>query len=340
MKSFDFYLSEKDQGVPDSYISLTDFFMNPEYALPGYSKEEWALGFKTFDEMRKKTFRNAKRLFLKTAANSFASFWNGNIDALNESQINEFSKLSSFRDLCGFMIAFETIKTSVINKRNNRYISFGISKSNYNIYKYTLELSIKRGEVATKFNLSDSHKRRLNDLYMAPKVAIYFDGEKRRDQYSVTVDKIDLYHQFEFWCRTNGKTRKQGIYEAIQVLLKQCPLGPNKGENSNVSVDEISSLTYVINSRETGKQSASINIPASIYDDANKIIRRYNNDPQNVTKDKLNFSMYVAQAVAAFNKRVPLKYSDPIAYQNYLEIKEAEQYNNKILGKEVNEDAE
>ena len=340
MKTFKFYLSERDQDVPESYIPLTDFFLNSDYALPGYSKEEWAIGFKALDEMRKKTFRNAKRIFFKTGAKSFSSFWNGNIDALNESKTNEFCKLSSFIYLSGFMIAFEVIKKSQPNQKNNRYISFGISKSNYNIYKYTLELAIKRGETVTKFNLSDPHKRRSNDLYMLPKMTFGFDGEKRKDQYTVTVDKIDLYHQFEFWCKINGYTKKQGIYKAIQELLKQYPLEKNENENQNVFNDEFSSLTYVINSRDSGRQNTSISIPAPIYDDANKIIRRFNNDPQNATKNKLNFSMYVAQAVAAFNKRVPLRYSDPVAYQQYLEIKETEKYNNKMIGEEVKDNVE
>lgn len=43
-------------------------------------------------------------------------------------------------------------------------------------------------------------------------------------------------------------------------------------------------------------------------------------------------SAYVTQAVSAFNKRVPLKYADPVAYQEYLAIKQAEEYNDSKRG--------
>lgn len=332
MKPFDFYLSKNDEYVPDKYIPLSDFFLNPKYALPGYSEEEWVMGFKTLNEMRKKTFSQAKKRFVTAGAKSFASFWNGNLDAINDSGINQFAKLSAFRELSSCMIAFEERIISATNKRNNRFISFGISKDNYNKYAESLRIAIMSGSIPEKVKLYDNHKRRLNDLFSAPTTHFEFDGKDRKSQHKVTVNKIDLYYEFERWCKLKGKTKKQGIYEAIQALLDQNPINSDDSQNVLTKRNEFGSLECVISSRESGEVNATVKMPASIYDGATAIIRRFNSDPANISKNRLTMSAYVSQAVAAFNKRVPLKYSDPVAYKEYIAIKESEEYNNSKRG--------
>ena len=332
MKPFDFYLSRNDEYVPDKYIPLSDFFLNPKYALPGYSEEEWVIGFKTLDEMRKKTFSQAKKRFVASGAKSFASFWNGNLDAINDAGINQFTKLSAFRELSGCMIAFEEKIISVTNRRNNRFISFGILIDNYEKYAESLRNAILNGSIPEKVNLYDPHKRRLNDLFAAPTTHFEFDGKDRKSQHKVTVNKIDLYYEFERWCKLKGKTKKQGIYEAIQALLEQNPIGSDDSQNVIAKKNEFGSLECVISSREAGEVTPSIKMPAPVYDCSAAIIRRFNSDPANISKKRLTMSAYVTQALSAFNKRVPLKYADPIAYQEYLAIKQAEEYNDSKRG--------
>lgn len=332
MKPFDFYLSNNDEYVPERYIPISDFFLNPKYALPGYSKEEWVIGFKTLDEMRKKTFNQAKKRFLDSGANSFASFWNGNLDAINDAGINQFTKLSAFRELSGCMIAFENKIKSVHKKRNNRYISFGILIDNYEKYSDSLRNAILNGSIPEKVNLYDPHKRRLNDLFSTPTTHFDFDGKDRKSQYRITVNKIDLYYKFEMWCKLKGKTKKQGIYEAIQTLLEQNPIGSDDSKNVVVKRNEFGSLECVISSRDYGEVTSSIKMPAYLYDVSNAIIRRFNSDPANISKKRLTMSAYVTQAVSAFNKHVPLKYADPVAYKEYISIKQTEEYNNSKIG--------
>lgn len=337
MKTFDFYLSRNDEYVPDKYIPLSDFFLNPKYALPGYSEEEWVMGFKTLDEMRKKTFSQAKKRFVASGAKSFASFWNGNLDAINDAEINQFTKLSAFRELSGCMIAFEEKIISVTNKRNNRFISFGILIDNYEKYAESLRNAILNGSIPEKVNLYDPHKRRLNDLFASPTTHFEFDGKDRKSQHKVTVNKIDLYYEFERWCKIKGKNKKQGLYEAMQLLIEQNPIETQDTENVFTKRNEFGSLECVISSRESGEVGTTIKMPAPVYDNAVAIIRRFNSDPINVSKNNLTMSVYASQAVAAFNKRVPLKYSDPVAYKEYLAIKQEEEYNKNKKDREVKE---
>lgn len=333
MKSFDFYLSKKDEFVPENYISLTDLLLNPDYALPGYSKEEWVIGYKALDSMRRKTFTQAKNIMNNLNLKSFSYFWNGNIDAINEKGMNEFYKLSSFRDLCSCMIAFEEKIVSQQNKRNNRFISFGISKTNYNKYYNNLKEAIEKGAIPKKIRLADSHKRRSSDFGFNPRVTVSFSGENSSIDNKIVIDKIDLYRNFEEWCKLKGKTKKQGIYEAIQCLLKQNPV-TQKEEKDIVSVkNPFSSLELGISEKKEGTSHTAIEIDSDVYEKSKGIIRRFNSDTDNISKKKLTFSTYVSQAVAAYNARVPLRYSDPIAYKEYLEIKEAEKYNQSIQKK-------
>lgn len=333
LKKFEFYISRKDEFVPDNYIPLTELLLNPEYALPGYSKEEWVMGYKALDSMRKKTFNQTKRIMDSLGIRSFSYFWNGNLDAINEKGMNEFYKLSSFRDLCSCMIAFEEKIVSQKNERNNRFISFGISKTNYNKYYNNLKKSIETGTIPKKIRLADSHKRRSSDFSFNPKVTIGFSGENSSIDNKIVIDKIDLYRQFEEWCRLKGKTKKHGIYEAIQCLLSQSPITQDEQKNILSAKNPFSSLELGISEKKEGTSHTAIEIDSDVYEKSKGIIRRFNSDTENISKKKLTFSAYVSQAVAAYNARVPLRYSDPIAYKEYLEIKEAEKYNQSIQQK-------
>lgn len=331
MKPFDFYLSKSDEYVPENYISISDLFLDAKYAFPGYTAKQWVMGSKTLDEMRKKTFSMAKKRFILSGAKSFASFWNGNLDAINDAGINQFTKLSAFSELSGCMIAFEKIVVSAINKRNNRIVSFGISKSNYDRYAGSLKIAILHGSEPKKVNLYDAHKKRLNDMFSVPVATFSFDGKDSKSQYKINVHKVDLYYKFERWCKLQGKTKKQGIYEAMELLLEQVPVEPSDSQSVFVKKNEFGSMECIINSRESGNVNMTVKIPASIYDGITSIIRRFNSDPENLSKPQLTVSSYVSQAVAAFNKRVPLKYSDPNAYKEYVAIKETEEYNNSKI---------
>lgn len=337
MKSFDFYLSKKDEFVPENYISLTELLLNPDYALPGYSKEEWVIGYKALDSMRRKTFTQAKNIMNNLNLKSFSYFWNGNLDAINERGFNEFYKLSSLRDLCSCMIAFEEKIVSQQNKRNNRYISFGISKSNYNKYYDNLKKSIELGTIPKKIRLSDSHKKRSSDLLFAPTISINLSGKNASNENKIVINKIGLYYQFEEWCKLKGKTKKQGIYEAMQCLLNQNPISKEESNNIVEVKNPFSSLEYGVLEKKEGTSRTSIDIDSDVYEKSKGIIRRFNSDPGNISKKKLTFSTYVSQAVAAYNARVPLRYSDPIAYREYQEIKEAERYNESISKKGANQ---
>ena len=329
MKKNRFYLSERDQGVPEKYIPLTDFLSNPQYALPGYSKEEWAIGYKSLDAMRNKTFSQAKKRFELVSSNNFASFWNGNLDAINEAGINEFTKLPSMRVLGGVMIAFET-KSDNPRRKNSRYISFGISKFNYEKYVKKIKDSISEGRVVESVVLRDSHKQRSSDMFNFSLVKIEIDNPSRNTKQIVSIHKTDLYLEFEKWCKIKGKTKKQGIYEALQYLLAQNPIEPKEMEKLISKKNIFGGYEVIIDTKNEEKTTCSVSMPTFLYDTIKAIIRRFNSDPENISKKNLTVSTLVAQALSHYIKYIPLKYVDPIAYKEYIKIKAVEEYNEKM----------
>ena len=58
-----------------------------------------------------------------------------------------------------------------------------------------------------------------------------------------------------------------------------------------------------------------------------QIVKRFNFDPDNITKPKLNIHNYISQAIVRQNKSISKKYSDPEAYKEYIQLKEIEKYN-------------
>lgn len=317
------FLTSKDEYVPEGYIGIYSIFSEPKYALPGYSQEEWCLGYKTLDEMRTKTYKDVRKRFDLSGAYNFDKFWNGNLDAINDIGLNRFVKLPCFSELATAMICFETQK-ELNNGRKRKYISFGIKRDIYARYYRSLSDALKTGELPKKVNLYDRKKRHTGELFNTPTAQINFDGNV------VSLSKNELFLMFEQWCKIKRKKKKQALYEAMELLMKKDPVdGLDDVKLFERDID-IRNREVVLNLAKDEENTYMIKVPEQISKDMQAIISRYNQDPENCAKEKLTTSTYAAQAIAAYNKRIPLKYLDPIAYREYLEIKEAQRYNENI----------
>lgn len=333
-------LSTKDQYVPENYIGITDLFLNPKYALPGYSSEQWCLGYKILDEYRTKTFREIKKRFQISGARSFAKYWNGNLDAINSMGLNEFAKLSCFSELATAMICFEEVVKNKNNDNRRRFVSFGIRKDIYEGYAESLREALETGQMPNKVNLFDNRKKRLNDLFMAPLTSITFKDAQGHN-HAIQINKNEIFYKFERWCKIKGIQKKQGIYDAMVLMMEQNPVDGLEDVKAFTKDSGINSREVVLSTCEKSGCFIQIKFPESITNQMRSIIRRFNSDPENKVKNKqLTTNTYITNAIAAYNKRMPLKYSDPIAYKEYLEIKKDAEYNNIISGKEVKDIAE
>lgn len=324
------YLSGKDEFVPEKYIPLTEIFSDGSYALPGNDPDRWCLGSVTLDNMRRATFREVKRRYELSGANTFASFWNGNLDAINQMGLNQFSKLSSFKDLAGSIICFDHIVLNSKKTHKINYVSFGIKKEIYERYYMELKHSISEGRLMKDVNTYDPKKRRLNDTFQTQKTTIRFDSLDPKRPYLVAVAKNELFLRFEKWCNLNRIKKSDAIYEAIKLIMEQNPIEELEPLESFKIKSGITTNQVVFLGEKSQNKKFLSEIPTNIYNDMCGIIRRFNLDPVNADKKRLSISTYVAQAVLAFNKSVPLKYINPELYDEYKKVKESEKYNEKF----------
>lgn len=326
------FLSEKDEYVPDEYIGIYEIFSNPKCALPTHTPEKWCLGKTKLKELRGKTFKSVRSRFLESKASDFSRYWNSNLDAINNLGINEFFKISCFTELAQAMICF---KTSIKNKTNGKkrvIISFGIKKSIYRSYYDSLEKSLETGEIPEKVNLYDRHKRRVVDIDKLPRTMIRFESEVPNQYKWVEIYKNEIFTMFEQWCKLKKKTKKQGLYEAMALLMKSQPIKEMESDLEVYSNQiDIHTTDFVQENSGSGDMLLKATVPKKIVSLSHEIITRYNSDPNNKAKTLLTTDLYVAQAINEFNKNIPLKYSDPIAYEEYLNIKKTQTYNENML---------
>lgn len=329
-KKIPVFLSNKDEYVSDNYIGIYELATNGDYALAGYSKEQWCLGYKAVDELRRKTFIEARKRFELSGASSFNSYWNGNLDAINELGINQFVKLPAFFDLCQAMICFETTIQNKTNSNKRKYVSFGISKDIFKRYSESLRIAFETGSAVQPVSLYDKHKKRFNKLFEMPRTALKFEGQKAGEYRWVEIHKNEIFLMFEQWCRLKKKTKKQALYEAMALIMKTDPANGLDDIKAFTRKIDVNSNEVVLTGEINGCKTIKVELPIEVSNKVDDIVRRYNSDPENSGKPNLTASVYAAQAINSFNNKISLKYSDPVAYKEYLAIKEIENYNKNI----------
>lgn len=315
-KPLNIYLSNKDEDVPSDYVGIYEIFSNPQYTLPGYSPDEWMLGFKRLDTMRVNTFRNVKKRYLEDKANGFAAYWNSNLDAINGMRLNEFHELSAFTDLASIMICFEVVRVNRKAGSKSKWVSFGVRKDQYKKYSDGLRNALNSGEMVKPIKLSDRKKRKRGTLKFA---AFYIDSNKPGIKRQVMIPKNEVYDRFVQWCEAKGMTKRDGFYKAMICLMDSEPVA------SDSAPMQTSDLKYfkehmAVTPDDKNPREYRFRMRSDVMDYADEIIYRFNNDPDNIGRRKLDRNLYVAQAVLAYNQKMPLKYSDPVGYEEYLKM--------------------
>lgn len=334
MAKIPFFLSKKDETVPDDYVGIYTIFSDARYALPGFPKESWCLKENVLSQLRTQTYKEVRKRFDASNIVSFASFWNGNLDAINQMGLNAFCNLECFYELSDAMICFEKIDRIGQFKTKGKLISFGIKKDIYKRYYMSLKKAVETGTIPEKVSLHDSKKRNRCDLMATAKATFNFPKDANGNSVVMPVTKNEVYLMFEEWCKIKNKKPSVAIYEAMQLLVKQYPVETEKKKLSDYSISNGLNENETIYLRENvGNQFVSLRLPESTYKTVCSIVRRYNKDPENITKEPLTIQNFIIQAVIAFIKKMPLRYSDPVAYEQYLSLKQKKEYNEQDFNK-------
>lgn len=330
------FLSEKDEYVPDDFVSITEIFTNPKCRLPGYTAEEWCIGHKKLKEMRDKTFYAVRKRFYESGAAQYDRYWNSNLDAINHLGLNEFAKLGCFIELAEVMICFQvSIETKYMKGSKRKYICWGIRKRLYKQYYNNLKDALENGTETPKIKLYDakkSNRGKLESVNLPRTKAIFGwpDGTTRK----IAFEENDIYYTFLQWCKFKGVERKRALYNAMIVLMRDYPvkeLENLKIEKRKTDIEMVHEIS--IQNNKVGCKTFSMPMPEELSKQLDNIVERYNNDPNNLGKQKLYKKALVAQAIQFYVKHLPLKYTNPLMLEEYKKIKDTEAYNKKIIEK-------
>lgn len=331
MPEYRFGLTMRDENVPEGYIPIYNLFTEKKYALPG-CEEFWCIGEERLKRMRFDAYHEVKKRFELCKAVNYAKFWNGNLDAINDLGINPFGNLLHFKELASVMICFQTTEENKVSGKKRKMISWGISDKIYREYYRAQREAAKTSEPAKPVRLYDQHKKRTGNMFKLPRVKILFDTE-HGDKQVVKLRRNALYNQFEFWCAANRLTKSEGIYQAIGLLIEQYPV---EGLEELGAYERKCDLDYsevlIPDTTPENSVSTTVWIPKKVHMKMREIIDRWNKDPENIGSKQMAIPAYVTQAVDELNKRAPLRYSDPEAYQEHLKAIRAEEYNKAIIG--------
>lgn len=316
------YLSDRDEYCGDKYIPITELFSDPKYCLPGMDKNSWGLGSAKIDEFRRMSFNAVKKRWNEDKRCKFSTYWNANIEAINQLGLNEFAKISWFRDLANVMAALQC-DDKPIGKRKRHIVSFGIRLDLYRkYYKWRLQL-VKCGSDAQFKKPVIRDMAVLTAKRYGTKMSEIVQIEKR----DIAVKKDQIFLDFRQWCEERNYVIGEGLKAAMKLIMDVDPLKENR--KYKYKATDIEQCVVKTEIQPSEDRSFHTRLPGELLEQMYQIIRLYNSDKENEFKPKLTSAAYVAQAIAYYNKRVPLKYSDPIAYEEYLTTKQQKDYNEK-----------
>ena len=330
VKAYRIDLSLKDEVVPKDYISIYKIFTEEKYALPNCEKGQWCMGEETLRKTRYKIFNEVKERFEFCKAQNFSKFWNGNLDAFNDLGINIFATYPLFSELAGAMICFEKNEKNKTNGKVRKLIGWGIKDSLYReYYKAQLE-SIETGNPPREVCLYDPKKKRVGNVYKQRQDKIKFteNGETRL----ITLDKNAIFCQFEHWCKLKGLKKQEGMYQAMLYIMANYPADNLKELGAYERKCEDLNYTEVLVPERTNEDNIVVmsRLPKREHKLMSNIIHRYNADVENSCKPRLSIDKYIVNAVHQLNLNMPLRYSDPKRYKDWLDAKEAQEYNKKV----------
>lgn len=286
-------LSERDEYVPETHIGLYSLVRNEK-------NKSVYMGESQCQSVRKKTYESVLKIFREYSSPSYADLWNYNIAAINDNGLNYFTANPNIAPIAHLIQCFETqVDSKKYGGKGRLMISFGINRQALNYYLK----SVADGRTKIPRLKDPPPKTREAVIFGYDTVKIGKDGK-------LLLERNAIYNRFEHWCKIQGVTIEEGAMMALQTLMK------------DYSIDELNDLNYynVVTELdreifgkevEEEKENRTISFSKMFLNKAKEIITRYNRDPNNLIKGRLDIDTYVNNALYLINSNMPVKYRDP-----------------------------
>lgn len=306
-------LSDHDEFVPETHIGIYSLLTNPKDPAIYMSDIQC-------QKIRRETFNVVNELYKKYGSPDFAVFWNHNLEAINDLQLNKFGTHTKLLPIIGIIECFEK-KMRLHSNGSLRYIiSFGINRQQLTNYLKEVRRSKKTGEKIPLPKLKLKGNKSKDFIIFGDAQLATDDGKK------ITVDRNAVYNQFSHWCQLNGITKKTGATMALKYFVENHPLD-GLGELSDYDVlTEFDKTVFAKKSDDSANERVRVTLDGTVLSKARQIIRLYNRDIANISKPALSTDGYVNNAVHLLNQNMPLQYRDPDLYEQrrQLELMQAE----------------
>lgn len=308
------FLSEKDEYVPKTHIGMYSLFRNPDNTSIYMSES-------SCQTIRYKTYNAVMELFQKYESPNFCSFFTYNAEILTKLGRNYFATQDKIAAIAELIECFSE-KVSVPNSNPAIAISFGIEKLTL---KYYLE-SLRNGtDFWAKPPISVVKRKKVEAM---KRDFIVFDEDETQMDYwnSIHMPRNALYHRFLDWCKLQGIEEYEGMQMAIECLLYAYPADELAPITEYDYIDELDVPLYAMPRENAKRIERTVTFSGKICALADKIIQRYNRDPENIAK-RIDFDLYCNNALHMLNQSMDLEYRNPELYAEQLEFEEAKKYN-------------
>lgn len=320
-KSFDtkykLFLTEQDEYVPSTHLGVYSLFRNPENKSVYMSESRC-------QAIRWKTYNGVMELFKKYKAPSFCTFFNYNADILTKLGVNYFETHDKFAPIAELVEVFpKKVETESVP---TQAISFGIDKLTLKYYLQCLREEREFWESPPIAVIKRKKLQRKNRDF------IMFGAEDTQMDYwkSIHMPTNPLYNQFLDWCELQSLHPYEGMLKAIECLLQTYPAEGLKDVTEYDYIDELDVPLYAKPREQSKRVNREVVLSGQICSLAEAIIDRYNREPKNIA-NRIDFDLYVNNALHLLNQNMDLQYRDPALYDEKVMSDEILAYNEKLL---------
>lgn len=286
-------LSEKDEYIPETHIGMYSLVRNEK-------NKSVYMGESQCQSVRRKTYESVLKIFREYSSPSYADLWNYNISAINDNGLNYFTANPHIAPIAHLIQCFEThIDGQKYGSKGHLMISFGINRQALNYYLK----SVADGKPKIPRLKDPPPKTREAVLFGYDTVNIGKDGK-------LLLERNAVYNRFEHWCKIQGVTVEEGAMMALQTLIKDYPIDELNDLNYYGVVTELDRQIFEKEVEEE-KENRTISFSKLFLNKAREIITRYNRDPNNLEKGRLDIDIYMNNALYLINSNMPVKYRDP-----------------------------
>lgn len=306
-------LSNQDEFVPSSHIGM--------YALMRDEKnKKLFMSEKACQKIRLDAYKNVYDLFQEYGSPDYADFWNVNREEINELGLNAFAGHSALAPVSELIECFEKKYRLKSNGRYRYAVSFGISKAMLQKYRENYKLSQKKGVPV--------EVPRLRRASQKDKTFVMFGKDKfKLDGHTVEINRGAVYERFKWWCKLNGIPMQKAAEMALNDFVEK-NMTDGVGEIGEYRKETVFDRYVYIQPSQTGTERKGIRLNNIILRLAEKIIERYNLDPDNFDKPYMDIDTYTNNALHLLNSKMDLKYRDPALYDERRSIEAIMRTNN------------